>query len=332
MVVKLSDFLNTSFSTFSANDTNATGITYPGAVVHTTTSTPVAGIGAGLEFQVETSNNNTEVGMTLETVTTDVTLASEDFDFVVKLMQNGSAAAQRFRVSNSGVVTISSGINANGSLGTNGQVLTSNGTIAFWSTPSTNVSSATGILPINNGGTNSTATPTQYGIAYGTGTSYAFTAQSDIGQFLYGIGNLGAPVWVTLDFDYMPNAWIKKTVRVATTANISLSGIQTVDGVLLAGGDRVLVKNQTNAVQNGIYTVNSSGSWFTAMGTTTMPGAMVTVLSGTVNSGRTYRTDFKSTDTIGISAMNWYRVIDESISGSDTFKRANIAFARSLTA
>jgi hypothetical protein len=132
MVVKLSDFLNTSFSTFSANDTNNTGITYPGAVVHNTTLTPGVGIGAGLDYQVETTNNNTETGMRLEAVTTDVTAGSEDFDFVVKLMQNGAAAAQRFKVSSSGIITINSGINANGSLGTNNQVLTSNGNVAYW--------------------------------------------------------------------------------------------------------------------------------------------------------------------------------------------------------
>jgi len=98
MVVKLSDFLNTSFSTFSANDTNNTGVTYPGAVVHNTTLTPGVGIGAGLDYQVETTNNNTETGMRLETVTTDVTAGSEDFDFVVKLMQNGATASEKLRV------------------------------------------------------------------------------------------------------------------------------------------------------------------------------------------------------------------------------------------
>lgn len=112
MVVRLSDFLNTSFSTFSANDTNNTGITYPGAVVHNTTLTPGVGIGAGLDYQVETTNNNTETGMRLETVTTDVTAGSEDFDFVIKLMQNGATASEKVRVTSTGNVAVTGTVNA----------------------------------------------------------------------------------------------------------------------------------------------------------------------------------------------------------------------------
>ena len=52
---------------------------------------------------------------------------------------------------------------------------------------------------------------------------------------------------------------IKPPVDVATTANITLSGEQTIDGVLTSGS-RVLVKNQSTASQNGIY-VSSSGAW-----------------------------------------------------------------------
>lgn len=45
----------------------------------------------------------------------------------------------------------------------------------------------------------------------------------------------------------------KQSVRVATTANIALAGLQTLDGVALVAGDRVLVKNQTVAKDNGLY-------------------------------------------------------------------------------
>lgn len=56
----------------------------------------------------------------------------------------------------------------------------------------------------------------------------------------------------------------KGSVRVATTANVNLANAlengDVIDGVTLATGNRVLVKNQTNAAQNGIYVVQSSGA------------------------------------------------------------------------
>ena len=52
----------------------------------------------------------------------------------------------------------------------------------------------------------------------------------------------------------------KASCRAATTANITLSGTQTIDGIAVIAGDRVLVKNQTTGSQNGIYNV-SAGAW-----------------------------------------------------------------------
>lgn len=52
----------------------------------------------------------------------------------------------------------------------------------------------------------------------------------------------------------------KASVKVATTANITLSGTQTIDGYSVLAGDRVLVKNQSSSPANGIY-VAASGAW-----------------------------------------------------------------------
>ena len=52
----------------------------------------------------------------------------------------------------------------------------------------------------------------------------------------------------------------KQSVRVATTANIVLSAPQIIDGVAVVAGDRVLVKNQAVAKDNGIY-VAATGAW-----------------------------------------------------------------------
>lgn len=78
---------------------------------------------------------------------------------------------------------------------------------------------------------------------------------------------------------------IKEPVRVATTGNIARSGLQTIDGVAVAAGDRVLVRAQTNTTENGIY-VAASGSWtratdFDAAGEVT-GGTQVFVTEGTL--------------------------------------------------
>ena len=53
---------------------------------------------------------------------------------------------------------------------------------------------------------------------------------------------------------------VKDSVKVATTANITLSGTQTIDGVSVTANDRVLVKNQSTGSQNGLYKC-AGGSW-----------------------------------------------------------------------
>lgn len=53
----------------------------------------------------------------------------------------------------------------------------------------------------------------------------------------------------------------KESVRAATTASVALSNTQTVDGVALVAGDRVLVKDQGTGSENGVYLVVDGGSW-----------------------------------------------------------------------
>jgi hypothetical protein len=82
---------------------------------------------------------------------------------------------------------------------------------------------------------------------------------------------------------------IKAPVLVATTANITLSGVQTIDGVSVGNNsERVLVKNQTTQTQNGIY-IASTGAWVLAADFTNNNnvalGTLVLVTSGNVNAG-----------------------------------------------
>lgn len=53
---------------------------------------------------------------------------------------------------------------------------------------------------------------------------------------------------------------VKAPCQIATTANITLSGLQTVNGLLVAATDRVLVKDQTDTTENGIY-YPATGAW-----------------------------------------------------------------------
>lgn len=81
-------------------------------------------------------------------------------------------------------------------------------------------------------------------------------------------------------------------VRAATTANGTLAtafaNTSVVDGVTLATGDKILLKNQTTATENGVYIVAASGAPardtnYLAPTVTDSAGCVVSVLSGTAN-------------------------------------------------
>ena len=74
-------------------------------LTQTSSGTPANGIGIGVEFETETTAANNEIGNVIESVVTDVTATSEDFDLVVKNMSAGAAATERFRVNSVGYVT-----------------------------------------------------------------------------------------------------------------------------------------------------------------------------------------------------------------------------------
>jgi hypothetical protein len=68
---------------------------------------------------------------------------------------------------------------------------------------------------------------------------------------------------------------VKQSVRASTTANITLSGTQTIDGIALVADDRVLVKDQTDATENGIYVV-AAGAWSRSEDANNTPSGEVT--------------------------------------------------------
>jgi hypothetical protein len=105
----------------------------------------------------------------------------------------------------------------------------------------------------------------------------------------------------------------KPSVRAATTANITLSGTPVIDGVGLDQNrpDRVLVKNQSNASQNGIYTV-SAGAWSRALDTNVwnrFVGAAVLVEAGSTQIGTMWRCPAGyNGGTLGTDPITWSQI------------------------
>jgi hypothetical protein len=99
----------------------------------------------------------------------------------------------------------------------------------------------------------------------------------------------------------------KGSVKAATTASITLSGAQTIDGVSVVANDRVLVKNQSTASQNGVY-VAQSGAWTRALDMdawSEVPNAFVFVEQGTTQADTGWVCTADQGGTLGITAIPW---------------------------
>jgi hypothetical protein len=121
----------------------------------------------------------------------------------------------------------------------------------------------------------------------------------------------------------------KQSVKSATTANITLSGVQTIDGVTGTAGDRVLVKNQTIASQNGIYTM-----WDSAWGRTLdfdlwteVVSSAVFVEEGTVNADTCWNCTSNAGGTIGTTALTWVQFAGPSgLTAGDALSQSGTIF------
>lgn len=107
----------------------------------------------------------------------------------------------------------------------------------------------------------------------------------------------------------------KAPVLVATTANITLSGEQTIDGIATSAS-RVLVKNQTTASQNGIY-LSGSGAWTRTTDANTwnqLVSAYVWVEEGTLQADTGWVCTVDPGGTLGTTPVTWVQ-----FSGAGTY-------------
>jgi hypothetical protein len=115
-------------------------------------------------------------------------------------------------------------------------------------------------------------------------------------------------------------AW-KDNARVASTANINLASPgSSIDGVTMASGDRVLVKNQTSQPENGLYIWNGAATTMTrandASTSDELESAVVTVDEGT-SAGATFR-QTQVNFTLGSGNVVWTSFGTSAPSASET--------------
>jgi hypothetical protein len=103
----------------------------------------------------------------------------------------------------------------------------------------------------------------------------------------------------------------KESVRAATTANITLSGLQTIDGISVTAGQRVLVKNQTTTTENGLYNA-ASGAWSRTtdadQNAEVTAGLTVMVEEGTTQADSQWRLTTDGAITLGTTPLTFAQI------------------------
>lgn len=135
----------------------------------------------------------------------------------------------------------------------------------------------------------------------------------------------------------------KQPVRAASTANVaSLSGPQTIDGVSLIAGDRVLLKDQSSASANGIYVV-AAGAWSRSTdadaNTEIESGMVVSVSEGTANADKAFILTTNGAIVVGTTPLAFaqissgstnYQTVQEN--GSGLTQRPTLNFGTGIAA
>ena len=204
--------------------------------------------------------------------------------------------------------TLNSGVTASS--------LTSVGTITSGTWNGTTIAVGSGGTGTTNGSITGTAALTFTAAAGNNNVNLVPTGTGIVDVGGKRVGNAATP---TQSSDLTTKAYVdslsngldvKASVRAATTANITLSNTQTIDGVALSVGDRVLVKDQTTGSQNGIYVV-ASGAWTRATDfdntpdIEVSPGTFFFVEDGTTQADNGYVVANTGAITIGSTAITF---------------------------
>lgn len=131
--------------------------------------------------------------------------------------------------------------------------------------------------------------------------------------------------WVT---EELAKQDFKHSVVAATTAPVTLSGLQTVDGVALSAGARVLVKNQAAAKDNGLYQVVAGGAWTRSpdadASAKVTPGMLVLVERGTVNADSAWQLVTDAPITLGVTALTYEMAFGRTGVAAGTYRSATV--------
>lgn len=131
--------------------------------------------------------------------------------------------------------------------------------------------------------------------------------------------------WVT---EELARQDFKYSVLAATTAPITLSGLQTVDGVSLTAGARVLVKNQAAGKDNGLYLVAPGGAWKRCAdadnSSKVTPGLLVLVERGALNGDSVWQLVTDATITLGVTALAFEMAFGRTGVAAGTYRSVTV--------
>lgn len=100
----------------------------------------------------------------------------------------------------------------------------------------------------------------------------------------------------------------KSSCRIASTANLGLSGLSAIDGITPLAGDRILVKDQTDTTENGIYEASAT-AWSRASDfdedAEATSGALTFVEEGSTHAGQQWVLTTTGAITLGSTGLSW---------------------------